>query len=164
MREFLLYSLRYAVFFLFEKPPSNQPTSRLANIEGDWHEFESKALRRENERKAKEARRAAAAAAATAAAQETKKRPFPATDSTGGGKGKDKAGDASPSGRDAKRLHVDVALSDGKQIEVVVAESEHATALPQKPTTKEAGTTAAPTTDDPAATQPSQKKEKQETE
>jgi len=31
---------------------------RLINLEGDWHEFESKALRRENERKDKEARRA----------------------------------------------------------------------------------------------------------
>ena len=29
------------------------------NLQGDWHEFESKALRRENERKDKEARRAA---------------------------------------------------------------------------------------------------------
>jgi CTD kinase subunit alpha len=33
--------------------------SRLANLEGDWHEFESKALRKENERKDKEARRQA---------------------------------------------------------------------------------------------------------
>lgn len=31
-------------------------------MDGDWHEFESKALRRENERKEKEARRAAASA------------------------------------------------------------------------------------------------------
>lgn len=31
---------------------------RLAQLEGDWHEFESKALRKENERKDKEARRA----------------------------------------------------------------------------------------------------------
>ena len=31
---------------------------RLKDLEGDWHEFESKALRRENERKDKEARRA----------------------------------------------------------------------------------------------------------
>ena len=31
---------------------------RLKNLEGDWHEFESKALRRENERKIQEARRA----------------------------------------------------------------------------------------------------------
>lgn len=32
---------------------------RLAQLEGDWHEFESKALRKENERKDKEARRQA---------------------------------------------------------------------------------------------------------
>ena len=31
---------------------------RLQNLDGDWHEFESKALRRENERRDKEARRA----------------------------------------------------------------------------------------------------------
>ncbi len=31
---------------------------RLKDIDGEWHEFESKALRRENERKEKEARRA----------------------------------------------------------------------------------------------------------
>jgi CTD kinase subunit alpha len=31
---------------------------RLSNIGGDWHEFESKALRKENERKDREARRA----------------------------------------------------------------------------------------------------------
>lgn len=32
--------------------------NRLKDLQGDWHEFESKALRRENERKDKEARRA----------------------------------------------------------------------------------------------------------
>ena len=31
---------------------------RLRDLEGDWHEFESKALRKENERRDKEARRA----------------------------------------------------------------------------------------------------------
>lgn len=31
---------------------------RLKDLEGDWHEFESKALRKENERKTQEARRA----------------------------------------------------------------------------------------------------------
>ena len=31
---------------------------RLKDLQGDWHEFESKALRRENERKIKEERRA----------------------------------------------------------------------------------------------------------
>lgn len=32
---------------------------RLKDLHGDWHEFESKALRKENERKSQEARRAA---------------------------------------------------------------------------------------------------------
>ena len=32
---------------------------RLKDLAGDWHEFESKALRKENERKSQEARRAA---------------------------------------------------------------------------------------------------------
>lgn len=32
---------------------------RLKDLQGDWHEFESKALRKENERKNHEARRAA---------------------------------------------------------------------------------------------------------
>lgn len=32
---------------------------RLAKVEGDWHEFESKALRKENERKDREVRKAA---------------------------------------------------------------------------------------------------------
>lgn len=31
---------------------------RLKDLDGDWHEFESKALRKENERKAQDARRA----------------------------------------------------------------------------------------------------------
>jgi CTD kinase subunit alpha len=37
---------------------ANALYSRLQQIDGDWHEFESKQLRRENERKEKEARRA----------------------------------------------------------------------------------------------------------
>lgn len=32
--------------------------NRLKDLEGDWHEFESKALRKENDRKTQEARRA----------------------------------------------------------------------------------------------------------
>jgi CTD kinase subunit alpha len=31
--------------------------SRLRDLEGDWHEFESKALRKENERRDKEAKK-----------------------------------------------------------------------------------------------------------
>jgi CTD kinase subunit alpha len=39
------------------KKKLTQPTPRLSKLDGDWHEFESKALRKENERKEKEARR-----------------------------------------------------------------------------------------------------------
>lgn len=52
--------------------------NRLQDIEGDWHEFESKALRRENERKDREARKAAeksAAAASSSSGKDSKKRP-----------------------------------------------------------------------------------------
>lgn len=52
---------------LQSRPNTNQ-YCRLASIDGEWHEFESKALRKENERKAREARRAEAATAAAAAA------------------------------------------------------------------------------------------------
>jgi CTD kinase subunit alpha len=38
---------------------TTNPFDRLAELEGDWHEFESKALRKENERKDKEAKQAA---------------------------------------------------------------------------------------------------------
>ncbi|KAK1599543.1 kinase-like domain-containing protein [Colletotrichum navitas] len=48
-------------YFTTEDPPPRQAVE-LADLDGDWHEFESKALRRENERKEKEARRAAASA------------------------------------------------------------------------------------------------------
>ncbi|KAH8652387.1 kinase-like domain-containing protein [Xylariales sp. PMI_506] len=44
-------------YFTTEHPPPKQAIE-LANIEGDWHEFESKALRREKERQEREARRA----------------------------------------------------------------------------------------------------------
>lgn len=49
--------------------------SRLAAIEGEWHEFESKALRKENERKDKEARRQAQKEAAAKAEKEKKRGP-----------------------------------------------------------------------------------------
>jgi CTD kinase subunit alpha len=39
-------------FFASELPPPKQATA-LAQLEGDWHEFESKALRKEKEREAK---------------------------------------------------------------------------------------------------------------
>jgi CTD kinase subunit alpha len=77
---------------------------RLQNLDGDWHELESKALRRENERKEKEAKRAAAKGAGMAFANSVippeklreinrdKKRPSETA--------------AEPQ-RDAKRPHVD---------------------------------------------------------
>ncbi|KAI9841261.1 MAG: kinase subunit of RNA polymerase II carboxy-terminal domain kinase I, partial [Thelocarpon superellum] len=44
-------------YFTTEEPPAKQ-VIELRDLEGDWHEFESKALRKENERRDKEARRA----------------------------------------------------------------------------------------------------------
>ncbi|MCJ1380730.1 kinase subunit of RNA polymerase II carboxy-terminal domain kinase I [Xylographa soralifera] len=44
-------------YFTTEEPAPMQAVE-LKDLQGDWHEFESKALRRENERKDKEARRA----------------------------------------------------------------------------------------------------------
>ncbi|KAI1004200.1 CTD kinase subunit alpha [Podosphaera aphanis] len=43
-------------YFTVEEPEAQQATE-LSKLDGDWHEFESKALRKENERKDKEARR-----------------------------------------------------------------------------------------------------------
>jgi CTD kinase subunit alpha len=45
-------------FFTSETPPSKRAEA-LKELEGDWHEFESKALRKEKEKQDKEARRAA---------------------------------------------------------------------------------------------------------
>ncbi|KAM7202756.1 hypothetical protein V8F20_004270 [Naviculisporaceae sp. PSN 640] len=53
-------------YFTEEEPPAKQAIE-LKDIHGEWHEFESKALRRENEKKEKEARRAAQEAASSAA-------------------------------------------------------------------------------------------------
>ncbi|KAM7221690.1 protein kinase [Rhypophila decipiens] len=70
-------------YFVSEEPPAKQAVE-LKDIDGEWHEFESKALRRENEKKEKEARRAAqeAASAATisAAREKERKRPNDAKD------------------------------------------------------------------------------------
>lgn len=60
----------------------------MASIDGDWHEFESKALRKENERREREARRAA-----KDASREKEKKRGPE-----GGQ---------PGQREAKRVHVD---------------------------------------------------------
>ncbi|KAI8309507.1 CTD kinase subunit alpha [Colletotrichum sp. SAR11_59] len=59
-------------YFTTEEPPPRQAVE-LATLDGDWHEFESKALRRENERKEKEARRAAAASAKDNKSRERKR-------------------------------------------------------------------------------------------
>lgn len=65
---------------------------RLKDVDGEWHEFESKALRRENEKKEKELRRAAQKEATASGTRERdRKRP-------------NESGDTS---RDFKRLHVD---------------------------------------------------------
>jgi CTD kinase subunit alpha len=58
-------------------------------LEGDWHEFESKALRKENEKKDKEARRALQKE--NAAAKEKEKKRAPDTEATD---------------REAKRQHI----------------------------------------------------------
>ncbi|ORY71218.1 kinase-like domain-containing protein [Pseudomassariella vexata] len=47
-------------YFTTEQPPPRQAIE-LADIQGDWHEFESKALRREKEKQDREARKAAGA-------------------------------------------------------------------------------------------------------
>jgi len=44
--------------YFTEEEPSPKQAIELQALEGDWHEFESKALRKENEKKEKEARRA----------------------------------------------------------------------------------------------------------
>ena len=44
---------------MYIAPHTDKACYRLKDLQGDWHEFESKALRKENERKQQEARRAA---------------------------------------------------------------------------------------------------------
>ncbi|POS88096.1 hypothetical protein EPUL_000602 [Erysiphe pulchra] len=45
--------------YFTQEAPKAQQAFELSKLDGDWHEFESKALRKENERKDKEARRQA---------------------------------------------------------------------------------------------------------
>jgi CTD kinase subunit alpha len=45
--------------FFTSEAPASERAEALKELEGDWHEFESKALRKEKERQDKEARRAA---------------------------------------------------------------------------------------------------------
>lgn len=68
-------------YFTSEEPLPQQAVE-LADIGGDWHEFESKALRKENERRDREARRAA-------------------------DKERKRAADGVDAKRDAKRVHVE---------------------------------------------------------
>ena len=72
---------------------------RLASIDGDWHEFESKALRRENERKEKEARRAK-----ESQARENRER--------GAKEGERKRGLEEGEDRGAKRVQTDQGVSE----------------------------------------------------
>ncbi|TQV93569.1 hypothetical protein V2A60_010034 [Cordyceps javanica] len=95
-------------YFTTEEPLPRQATE-LANIGGDWHEFESKALRKENERREREARRAA------------KNPPAPAVISITAGTGhgnhsshsqeRKRGTDGDEGARDAKRVHVEESAS-----------------------------------------------------
>ncbi|KAI0166694.1 Pkinase-domain-containing protein [Hypoxylon sp. FL1284] len=79
-------------YFTTEAPPPRQALE-LRDIEGDWHEFESKALRREKEKKEKQERDARRAAGSKdgGSRDRDKKRPLSTHDSQ----------------RDSKRPHVD---------------------------------------------------------
>jgi len=81
-------------YFLTEEPLPRQAVE-LADIEGDWHEFESKALRKENERKNREARKANAA-------REKEKKRAAETEEVGA--------------PEAKRPHVDVGAEDTSEV------------------------------------------------
>ncbi|KAK2623811.1 hypothetical protein QTJ16_006992 [Diplocarpon rosae] len=61
-------------YFTTEEPQPRQAVE-LAALKGDWHEFESKALRKENERKDKEARRAVQKEKEAAAKSQAKRGP-----------------------------------------------------------------------------------------
>lgn len=76
-------------YFTTEEPPARQAIE-LRDLEGDWHEFESKALRREKEKQERDARRAAAG-------------------KEGGNRDKDRKRppSAHDSQRDSKRPHID---------------------------------------------------------
>jgi CTD kinase subunit alpha len=73
---------------------------RLQTLEGDWHEFESKALRKENERKDKEARRASK----KEALEKDKDKE----------KDKKRGPDNEPTEHDAKRLQLDASTAGEK--------------------------------------------------
>ncbi|RDA95736.1 hypothetical protein CP533_5057 [Ophiocordyceps camponoti-saundersi (nom. inval.)] len=73
-------------YFTSEAPLPRQAVE-LANIDGEWHEFESKALRKENERREREARKAA-------------------KDASRDGKDKKRAPDGQSRERESKRPHM----------------------------------------------------------
>lgn len=68
-------------YFTVEKPPPRQAIE-LKEIKGDWHEFESKALRREKEKQEKQQRDARRAAAAAKESGHDKDRKRPPSAST----------------------------------------------------------------------------------
>ncbi|KAK0635263.1 kinase-like domain-containing protein [Bombardia bombarda] len=88
-------------YFTTEEPASQQ-AFELKDLDGDWHEFESKALRRENEKKEKEARRAQKEATVVIARDKDRKRPNEAKDVTL---------------REAKRPHVELENTNQQRTE-----------------------------------------------
>jgi CTD kinase subunit alpha len=78
------------VYFKTEEPAPKQAIE-LATLDGDWHELESKALRKANERRERQAKKDAAQEAAAAGTNKDRKRPSEATDSQ----------------REAKRAHTE---------------------------------------------------------
>ncbi|CAK7209263.1 serine/threonine protein kinase, CMGC, CDC2/CDK sub [Sporothrix eucalyptigena] len=101
--------------FFFQEEPRPRQAIELADIGGDWHEFESKALRRQNERAKKtEAQKAAAMPAADAGHGHDKKRRAE-TDANG-------AGISDVAQHDAKRQHTEAAKSvDGEAKQVALS-------------------------------------------
>ncbi|KAI1130938.1 kinase-like domain-containing protein [Nemania abortiva] len=68
-------------YFTIEQPPPRQAVE-LKEIKGDWHEFESKALRREKEKQEKQQRDARRAAAAKESGHEKEKKRPPSAPGT----------------------------------------------------------------------------------
>ncbi|KAJ2986045.1 hypothetical protein NUW58_g5219 [Xylaria curta] len=107
-------------YFTIEQPPPRQAVE-LKDIKGDWHEFESKALRRQKEKQEKQqqrdARHAAAAAAKEGGHDKERKRPpsVPSTQS------------------ESKRQHL-----DGQSASLNREHSSIALPLPENPTTETA--------------------------
>ncbi|UKZ83376.1 hypothetical protein TrVFT333_011184 [Trichoderma virens FT-333] len=93
-------------YFTTEEPLSRQAIE-LANIGGDWHEFESKALRKENERRDREARKAAK----DSSREKDKKRVTESHDRE----------------RSAKRIHVDQKPADNRGSTTTAATTTTAT-------------------------------------